>query len=71
MVKCKTVKFEFTQNNISNNLNINTKIYGNHIECATKIAGKYNGYSEAWSKSTFEAKSLKDLMRLTEEFEGN
>jgi hypothetical protein len=27
------------------------------------------GYSEAWSKSTFEVKSIKDLMRLTEEFE--
>ena len=34
-----------------------------------KIAGKYSGYSEAWSKSTFEVKSIKDLMRLTEEFE--
>ena len=36
-----------------------------------KIAGKFDGYSEAWSKSTFEAKSIKELMRLTEEFEGN
>ncbi len=35
-----------------------------------KIAGKFDGYSEAWSKSTFEVKSIKDLMRLTEEFEG-
>jgi hypothetical protein len=35
-----------------------------------KIAGKYSGYSEAWSKSTFEVKSIRDLMRLTEEFEG-
>jgi hypothetical protein len=34
-----------------------------------EIAGKYNGYSEAWSKATFEAKSIKELMRLTEEFE--
>jgi hypothetical protein len=34
-----------------------------------KIAGKYNGYSEAWSKATFQAKSIKELMRLTEEFE--
>ncbi len=34
-----------------------------------KIAGKFDGYSEAWSKSTFEAKSIKDLMWLTEEFE--
>jgi hypothetical protein len=29
------------------------------------------GYSEAWSKSTFEVKSIKELMRLTDEFEGN
>ena len=36
-----------------------------------KIAGKFDGYSEAWSKSTFEAKSINELMRLTEEFEGN
>jgi hypothetical protein len=36
-----------------------------------KIAGKFDGYSEAWSKSTFEAKSIKELMRLTEEFEKN
>ena len=36
-----------------------------------KIAGKFDGYSEAWSKSTFDVKSIKELMRLTEEFEGN
>ena len=36
----------------------------------SKIAGKFDGYSEAWSKSTFEAKSIKELMRLTEEYEG-
>jgi len=34
-----------------------------------KIAGKFDGYSEAWSKSTFEVKSIKELMKLTEEFE--
>lgn len=33
------------------------------------IAGKFDGYSEAWSKSTFEVKSIKELMLLTEEFE--
>ena len=33
------------------------------------IAGKYSGYSEAWSKSTFEVKSIKELMRQTEEYE--
>jgi hypothetical protein len=37
----------------------------------SKIAGKFDGYSEAWSKSTFEVKSIKELMKLTEEFEGN
>jgi hypothetical protein len=36
-----------------------------------KIAGKFDGYSEAWSKSTFEIKSIKELMKLTEEFEEN
>ena len=35
----------------------------------SNIAGKFDGYSEAWSKSTFEAKSIKELMQLTEEFE--
>jgi len=35
----------------------------------SKIAGKFDGYSEAWSKSKFPAKSIKELMRLTEEFE--
>ena len=34
-----------------------------------EIAGKFDGYSEAWSKSTFEVKSIKELMRLTVEFE--
>lgn len=36
-----------------------------------KIAGKFDGYSEAWSKSTFEVKSIKELMILTEEFEAD
>jgi hypothetical protein len=36
-----------------------------------KIAGKFDGYSEAWSKSTFDVKSIKELMRLTEAFEEN
>jgi translation initiation factor IF-1 len=34
-----------------------------------EIAGKFDGYSEAWSRSTFEVKSIKELMRLTEQFE--
>ena len=37
----------------------------------SEIAGKFDGYSEAWSKSTFEVTSIKELMRLTEEFEEN
>ena len=35
----------------------------------SKIAGKFDGYSEAWSKTTFHATSIKELMRLTEEYE--
>jgi hypothetical protein len=35
----------------------------------SKIAGKFDGYSEAWSKSTFRVRTIKELMRLTEEFE--
>jgi hypothetical protein len=35
----------------------------------SKIAGRFDGYSEAWSKSTFPVNSIKELMRLTEEFE--
>ena len=37
----------------------------------SKIAGKFDGYSEAWSKSTFEVDSIKELMKLTDEFEEN
>jgi hypothetical protein len=37
----------------------------------SKIAGKFDGFTEAWSKSTFPVKSIKELMRLTEEFEEN
>lgn len=35
----------------------------------SSIAGKFDGYSEAWSKATFEVKSIKELMKHTEEFE--
>ena len=34
-----------------------------------KIAGKFDGYSEAWTKATFPIQSIKELMRLTDEFE--
>jgi hypothetical protein len=29
----------------------------------------FDGYSLTWNKSTFDVKSVKELMRLTEEFE--
>jgi hypothetical protein len=35
----------------------------------SSIAGKFDGYSEAWSKSKFEARSLRELMDLTETYE--
>jgi glutaredoxin len=37
----------------------------------SKIAGKFDGYSEAWSKSTFPVESIKELMQLTDQFEEN
>ena len=36
-----------------------------------KKAGKFDGYSEAWTKATFPVGSIKELMRLTDEFEEN
>jgi hypothetical protein len=30
---------------------------------------KFDGYSEAWSISSFQASSIPELMRMTEEFE--
>jgi hypothetical protein len=33
------------------------------------VAGKFDGYSEAWSKGTFNVDSIKELMLLTQEFE--
>jgi len=35
----------------------------------SKIVGKFDGYTEAWSKSTYVAKSIKQLMLATEDFE--
>jgi hypothetical protein len=35
----------------------------------SKISGKFDGYSEAWSKSTFPVKSIRELMKLTKEYE--
>jgi hypothetical protein len=37
----------------------------------SKIAGKFDGYSEAWSKSTFAVKSIKELMEMVEGWEEN
>ena len=36
-----------------------------------KIAGKFDGFSEAWTKATFPVDSIKKLMRLTDEYEEN
>jgi hypothetical protein len=36
-----------------------------------KIAGKFDGYSEAWTKASLPVDSIKELMRLTDEFEEN
>lgn len=35
----------------------------------SSIVGKFDGYSEAWSKSTFPTDSIQALMRITEEHE--
>ena len=37
----------------------------------SNVAGKFDGYSEAWTKSTFEAISILQLMDLTEEYESS
>jgi hypothetical protein len=37
----------------------------------TKIAGTYSGYTEAWREKDLPVKSIKELMRLTEEYEEN
>jgi hypothetical protein len=33
------------------------------------INGKFEGFTEAWSRSTFNINSIGELMRLTEKFE--
>ena len=37
----------------------------------SKVVGKFDGYSESWSNSTFPVNSIKELMRLTKEMEEN
>lgn len=39
MVKCQIIKMEFTSG-YSNDFDVSTKIYGSHIECGAKAAGK-------------------------------
>ncbi len=40
------------------------------VRFANKAGGKkFDGWTEAWSKSSFEVKSIEELMRQTEEFE--
>jgi hypothetical protein len=36
-----------------------------------KIAGKFDGYSEAWSKTTFIASSIGELKALAKSFKEN
>jgi len=35
------------------------------------VVGKFDGYSEAWSKSSFEVSSISSLMSAVEEIENN
>jgi hypothetical protein len=35
----------------------------------SNIAGKFDGYSEAWSKSAFSVNSLTELMNMVEDYE--
>lgn len=37
----------------------------------SKIAGKFDGYTEAWSKKTIEVDSIKELMKMVESWEAN
>ena len=40
------------------------------VKFANKAGGlKFDGWTEAWSQATFEVRSIKELMRLAEEFE--
>jgi hypothetical protein len=54
--------------------NIETKILqylkSKKVKPASKLGGeKFDGWTEAWSKATFLVESIKELMKLTEEFE--
>jgi hypothetical protein len=42
------------------------------FKTANKLGGKkFDGWTEAWNKSTFSVKSINELMRLTEKLEDN
>jgi hypothetical protein len=59
MVKCQTIKLEFTPN-LSKSFEICTKIYGSHIECAGKAAGKIgNDYFSAKYRFNIDARTQK------------
>ena len=36
-----------------------------------QVAGKFDGYSEAWSQNTYQVRSINELMTATEKFEKN
>lgn len=59
MVKCQTIKLEFTLNS-TNSFNVNTKIYGSHIECVGKAAGTIGtDYFSAKYRFNIDAHTLK------------
>ena len=59
MVKCQTIKLEFTPNS-SKSFEVCTKIYGSHIECAGKAAGKIgNDYFSAKYRFNIDARTQK------------
>jgi hypothetical protein len=55
MVKCQTIKLEFSSDS-QNSFETSTKIYGSHIECAGKAAGKIgNDYFSAKYRFNIDA----------------
>ncbi len=59
MVKCQTIKLEFSSGS-SNSFVTSTKIYGSHVECAGKAAGKIgDNYFSAEYRFNIDARTLK------------
>ena len=59
MVKCQTIKMEFTSGS-SNSFDVSTKIYGTHIECSGKAAGKIGeNFFSAKYRFNIDARTLK------------